>query len=130
MKIINSFFIGVVVLLSTACGSSDSFMNEINAVISENNPQYDKSLNHVVTKYIPPGTSLADAKKFLEERKFVLKEVVPERDRLKVPSGQVWYSARHKESPYLIVEKTTYIQLQTDGKDVINANGKYWFTGL
>lgn len=130
MKIINWLFIGAATLLSTACYSGDSFMSEINAVISENNPQYGKSLDHIVIKYIPPGTSLADAKRFLEERKFVIKEVVPERDRLKVPSGQVWYSARYKESPYLIVETTTYIQLHTDGKEIINANGKYWLTGI
>lgn len=130
MKIITLFFIGCTLLSVTACTNDDPFMREITAATKVKNTQHGKSLDHIVIKYIPPGTSVIEAVRFLEQREFKVKEIVPERDRLKVPSGQVWYSARHHQSPYLIVEMTTYIQLHTDGNEVIDAKGRYWFTGL
>lgn len=123
-------FIGGMLLSISACSSDDPFMNEITAATKIKNSQHGKSLDHVVMKYIPSGMSVVEAVRFLEQREFKLKEIVPERDRLKVPPGQVWYSARHHQSPYLIVEMTTYIQLHTDGNKVIDAKGKYWLTGL
>lgn len=130
MKLIFLIFIGGTLLSITACGTDDPFMNEIAAATKAKNTQHGKSLDHIVIKYIPPGTSVIEAIRFLEQREFKVKEIVPERDRLKVPPGQVWYSARHHQSPYLIVEMTTYVQLHTDGSEVIDAKGKYWLTGL
>jgi hypothetical protein len=130
MKIITLLLIGSTLLSVTACANDDPFMHEITAATKVKNTQHGKSLDHIVIKYIPPGTSVIEAVRFLEQREFKVKEIVPERDRLKVPSGQVWYSARHRQSPYLIVEMTTYIQLHTDGNEVIDAKGKYWLTGF
>ena len=130
MKLIFLIFIGGMLMTITACSTEDPFMNEIKAATKVKNTQLGKSLDHIVIKYIPPGTSVIEAIRFLEQREFEVEEIVPERDRLKVPSGQVWYSAAHRQSPYLIVEMTTYIQLHTDWNQVIDAKGRYWFTGL
>jgi hypothetical protein len=84
------------------------------------------NVDDVVTQYIPPGTALQDAFRYLEERGF---KVYPYAGK-DVPLGQKWYTAV-KEQRYRVVfaEKMRMI-IESDGNQVLRSRGWIFLVGV
>ncbi|MBU3057628.1 hypothetical protein [Pseudomonas indica] len=105
---------------------TDHFIIEINAAAG----LADRDITKIVNNYIPVGTSLVDAVKFLEVRGFeVYKTNSDDWHELK-SDGKDRYLASKEEVKNIIILTTTSIILVSDGEKVLSIYGKVHLTGF
>jgi hypothetical protein len=113
------------VSLNAFAVENDPFLREI-ASVPRPAGKDRVSIADIAAKYIPAGTEVQEAIRYLEERGF---RISPYEGK-NVPAAQKWFLAEREERQKLVLAERTRVIIESDGKRVLRARGWVFLVGI
>jgi hypothetical protein len=104
---------------------NDPFLREI-ASVPRPAGKDRVSIADITAKYIPEGSELQKAVRYLEVRGFKISRY----EGKNVPAGQEWLLAEREERQKLVLAERTRVIIESDGKQVLKTRGWVFLVGI